>query len=485
MIDHPRHILSVLAALATATVAVSVPPVPVPPPSVGPDLVMSGLGSGNVGNDAGDVNGFGTTLWGSAAGVFGYSMNTAACNIGSSPLSWFEFTNQHPVFGTQVYRYRIVDGAGRFEQVGMSWLKHGTCGADAARCTDLVTPLQIPQTQGDCDGLGPFRTDLYGASMNGDQPMLGPRSEVNPWTGVFPFPYQLQQGQSGNQPFKRMQVNAADMAVGDTYIMEVVGIAPNEPPANRSNNYAYRMATLGGPNGTTFTLTGPTFSMQPAINAWRAIDAGVTITAASPLGGADGQVFLASRVTPVAADRWHYEYALFNMNLNAAVERFAVPAAPRLAVTNEGFRAPAYHSGEPYDNTPWSTARTPTTIEWNTPAFPTSPLNAGAIRWSTTANFRFDANAPPVAGTISLNTFTAAGTLPGTAFTISAPVPSTPPCRADLTGDGATNTADLTFFLGRFGQPASPPGSGADFNADGTVNTPDLTFFLGDFGCPN
>lgn len=58
----------------------------------------------------------------------------------------------------------------------------------------------------------------------------------------------------------------------------------------------------------------------------------------------------------------------------------------------------------------------------------------------------------------------------------------------DFNADGAISTPDLTFFLGRFGQPATPgtQAARADFNADGVVNTADLTFFLGRFGsaCP-
>ncbi|MFM9959213.1 MAG: hypothetical protein ACKVZJ_14205 [Phycisphaerales bacterium] len=60
-----------------------------------------------------------------------------------------------------------------------------------------------------------------------------------------------------------------------------------------------------------------------------------------------------------------------------------------------------------------------------------------------------------------------------------------PPCGgADFNNDGVVNTPDLTFFLGRFGQPATPgsPAERADFNASGTVDTPDLVFFLGRFG---
>lgn len=54
-------------------------------------------------------------------------------------------------------------------------------------------------------------------------------------------------------------------------------------------------------------------------------------------------------------------------------------------------------------------------------------------------------------------------------------------CRGDFNCDGSTNTADLTFFLGRFGAP-SPDGGGADINHDGAVNTADLTLLLGRFG---
>lgn len=65
----------------------------------------------------------------------------------------------------------------------------------------------------------------------------------------------------------------------------------------------------------------------------------------------------------------------------------------------------------------------------------------------------------------------------------ASPVP--PPCVGDLNADGNINTADLTAFLGRFGQSAPPPSPG-DFNNDGTVDTVDLVTFLGRFGsvCP-
>lgn len=56
-------------------------------------------------------------------------------------------------------------------------------------------------------------------------------------------------------------------------------------------------------------------------------------------------------------------------------------------------------------------------------------------------------------------------------------------CVGDLNADGQRNTADLTAFLGSFGQTVTPCSRG-DLNADGVVNTTDLTTFLGRFGVP-
>lgn len=56
-----------------------------------------------------------------------------------------------------------------------------------------------------------------------------------------------------------------------------------------------------------------------------------------------------------------------------------------------------------------------------------------------------------------------------------------PPCRADLTGDGVVDAADLAQLLGAWGT-AGPAG---DVNGDGTVNSADLGQLLGAWGpCP-
>lgn len=72
-------------------------------------------------------------------------------------------------------------------------------------------------------------------------------------------------------------------------------------------------------------------------------------------------------------------------------------------------------------------------------------------------------------------------TVPGDFVGVNLTIAFTPvPCTGDLNGDSAINTADLTAFLGQFGQ--SGTGLCADLNSDGVVNTADLVLFLGRFG---
>jgi hypothetical protein len=147
--------------------------------------------------------------YGGGGGFHGYAVGTTSCNIGDDELNWCNTTGcggglsskQHPVIAQNLYRLK----AGRFEQIGMSWLKHGffaTNKGNAQICkvgTSCITPpLGFEQ-------LGIGCTDTYWAGLNGDQP-LGRRSEVNATTSDFNFPYT-------NLPFSRVydqRVKVAD-----------------------------------------------------------------------------------------------------------------------------------------------------------------------------------------------------------------------------------------------------------------------------------
>ncbi len=316
-----------------------------------------------------------------------FSVGTVSCNIGTAPLNWFFNINQHPVIGQNMYRYR----GGQFEQIGMSWLKHGFFALSENLCSG-------GQCNGDPSGehLGPGCSDPYSAGLNGQQGNLGPRSEVNALTGAYPFPY-------GGAPVdsllsRRLQVDndnlSLAMNVGAQYFVEGQYVTPDDATGkNGSNNASYRkivVAPSGG--GYNISFSGEdTVRRLPAIHAWKAIDPQVQIT--SLLVPSEGYFTLGARVTDLGNGTWHYEYALHNLNSHQSGQSFSVPIFPGIILTNIGFHDVAYHSGEPYAQIPWQVQVTDDAITWSTDDFSVDP-NANALRWGTMYNFRFDANVP-------------------------------------------------------------------------------------------
>jgi hypothetical protein len=151
--------------------------------------------------------------------------------------------------------------------------------------------------------------------------------------------------------------------------------------------------------------------MQPAIQAWAAT--GATVNQLEPDPGNDGIWFMGYKVTNPSAGLWHYEYALFNMNLDRAIQSFNVPLNAGVNVNNSGFHAPPQHPGWAHDgtqgdagysSTPWSVTQASDSITWNTETFGQNQ-NANAIRWGTLHNFRFDADQPPDAANATVGFF--------------------------------------------------------------------------------
>src|SRR5207247_5698918 len=108
---------------------------------------------------------------------------------------------------------------------------------------------------------------------------------------------------------------------------------------NQYNNASYRRFNVSGTTSFTFTANGSTVRMNPAIKAW----AGATISQIEPDPGNDGIAFVGYKVTNPSAGVWHYEYAIYNQNLDRAIQSFAVPLGDGISVSNIGFHAPPQH----------------------------------------------------------------------------------------------------------------------------------------------
>ncbi len=397
----------IVAGLALcAGLASAVPPNPAPPISSGPDVVCSSIGSGSGQAPFGDTAGTATQKDGTIGAISAFSTGTVSCNIGNADAIWSSGDNRHPLIGTQIYRFRTVNGAGQMDMVGLNWLKHSFCAADETNCSQLTNPAGTTSGGAGCTWLGPFRTDYYWAGLNAAQDDLGPRSEVNPWTGSYLYPYQLGGfGATGNAIFKRTQVPHADLIAGAQYLFEVFYMATDEPVSNRYNNYSYRLANISGSGSSaTFTYSGPTQAMQTAVDAWRALESGVTKVSIDPSGVSDGRLTLGYKVTQTGPNTWHYEYLLHNMNNDAGVRSFSLPLDSNVVLTNVGFKDVTYHSGEPYSSTDWTFANGGGAASWSTQTFAQN-VNANALRWGTGYSFRFDANIGPTTGTLTLGMF--------------------------------------------------------------------------------
>jgi hypothetical protein len=110
-----------------------------------------------------------------------YAIGTTSCNIGTTQLQWQPMPSTlHPTIPQNMYRY----ANGRFEQIGMSWIKHGFCALQQTLCGTC-----IPAGSGCPTVLGIGCSDPYTASLNGDQADLKSRRGVNASTGVFASNY--------------------------------------------------------------------------------------------------------------------------------------------------------------------------------------------------------------------------------------------------------------------------------------------------------
>jgi hypothetical protein len=346
--------------------------------------------------------------FGSDGTQVGLAVATTSCNNGDQPLDWFQLPQtDHPVIPQNLYRMAGgADNTQRFEQIGQSWLKHAFFALEDTVCNTCNT--NNCQTG---SHLCPGCSDPYSANLNGDQSQIGSRAWVNPFTGNFPSTANEHGGHNHNGVSHRILVEADDLNTtlnpGASYFAEAQYVTPHEfawcqahpTECNMYNNASYRKYLVSGTTNFSFSPDGETARMQPAVTAW----SGATVNRMEPDPGNDGIWFMGYKVTNPSAGVWHYEYALFNENLDRAIQSFSVPLGPGVNVSNIGFHAPPQHPGwandgtfnsQGYNSTPWTPTQNADSLTWSCETF-VQNQNANAIRWGTLYNFRFDADQPP------------------------------------------------------------------------------------------
>lgn len=498
----PWIVLTSFSAVWLAFGAVRADPRPVPPEARG--QVAAGLGEeladlmgddvppgderlalgGGVGPDMTFCQLYGLGQHGRSGDIVGLSEGTTSWNIGDQDLIWFNIPDEeHPFIVMNLYRLM----GDRFEQIGQSHIKHGFYALGNHQCGGPPCSYEPGHSQGNWLGTG--CTDTYGPGLNASQSGLGPRYEVNPWTGYWFYPGSHMQGGHSHdgQIDHRLQVHDSDLNPPEnpdaTYYAEGYYVILDDTDVMNSASWKPVTINSGSPGnqwvfGMTSSGTMPTSGF--ALKAWARSQQSIlaqeipVVEFVSP----DGRCQLGAKATDLGGGQWHYEYALLNIDMDRQVGSFSIPIPPNAEVSNVGFHAVEHHgesvnTADPdavaIDNAPWATEVSTEAVTWSTTTNP--------VRWGTLYNFRFDANAPPDDTVVTLGMFRAGTPDIVTGSTVGplACQPTTP----DFDGDGYVGAADLAQLLGAWGPCVCCP---ADLDGDGDVGASDLALLLGAWG---
>jgi hypothetical protein len=355
---------------------------------------------------------------GSAGSQVGLGVATTSCNNGDQPVDFYALPDtDHPFFPQNFYRMSGgADNTVRFEQIGQAWIKHAF-GADELDDCDLgCNTNNCTQFSQLCPGCA----DPYLADENGTYSLLGSRAWVNPFTGAMPSTAADHSGHVHDGVSHRIRVNVDDLNTtlntGASYFAEAAYLTPQEyawcqthpGQCNMYNNASFRKFLVTGTTNFSFSPVGQTVRMQPAIMAWT----GATVNQIQPDPGNDGISFVGYKVTSPAPGVYHYEYAVYNENLDRSIQSFRVPVGVA-NISNIGFHAPPQEPGwandgtfnnQGYSSTPWAVTQDSDSITWNSETFAQNQ-NANAIRFGTLYNFRFDADQPPQSANATVGFF--------------------------------------------------------------------------------
>ena len=423
----------------------------------------------------------GTTYPGGEVGV---SFQNGLCNPGSMTIEWrAPMLEDHPKFSFMVARLQND----RVIQVSdWSYCKHaflslndpGTCGT----CTNTASAQQMYVG---C-------SDVYGNGNNGDRNYLGPPAEIDPWLGTWNHTGSYfdqgdpNVGAPGNNDGARSTINTnsdpvknrvtikeADLQAiaSGSLFFQIQVIHQGEPAVNRDNNIMSRPFNLNW-SGTAWSanttgLSGATHGSL--LTRWP----GAQLDTAGN-GNDDGRFLVASKVTGPVNGRWHYEYAVHNLDNSRGGATFRLPVCSTGAVENLGFRDIDQNLLND-----WTATVASGEIAWSAPA--NNPQN-----WNMLFNFWFDSDVAPIAGSASIDQ----ARIGAGALTVAVPtqVPGLQPSvylgagcgtpAVDLRANGIANAGNAAFAIEVTSAPATGVFAFYSFAPANVLVAPGCTQFL-------
>ncbi len=430
-----------------------------PIPSSGQDLII------------GDSNNL--VMVGREGSQASFGSESVMCNGGTEPLDWFANPDpRHPMMAFNIFRL----DSDRLIQIGGSWIKHGWSSAQADACGFGCNPSPTSTYTGvGC-------SDTYGAAGNAAQINMGPRSEIDPWSGGFVYEGSYLQSDAGpwDQVEQRLTVEDDDLDPtlhpGSTWISEVSVVHPGD--IDHTTNHAWEPIGVSGSPGGNWSMD---MSAESQLGTVQAAWPGASIEVVQPVPAIDGRCYLAHKVTDNGDGTWHYEYSIYNHDMGRNAGSFMIPVAANVEVTNIDFFAPTIHNVF-FSNDDWTAVRDAEGITWSTTDH-ASGASANPIRWGFLYNFGFDADAAPETGIAILGVHSPSA-IPFIEAEVATP-PTAPPApllrRGLCNPDGLFDIADAVFLLGYLFSAGDVPlcEDACDSNDDGSLDIGDGISMLG------
>ena len=431
------------------------------------DVTTVFVGEDNYGGGGSDIE-----YYGQSSGVTGWAAGTTACNLGDIVAPWYGGTNEAPVIATNMYRYY----EGRFECIGISWLKHSFCAISEPGCADC-------QPTG-CNTLGVGCADTYWADLNADAD--APRSEINASTGEYIYPFN--NAPSGPSSIRgKVQIFPDDINTAlnpnAKYWVEGQYVVTGESDFGTTLNNASATA-IRFPSLSNCQRSDDTLHQMPAVMLWPTVDPSATVVEViteeigpGGSGSVDGLLHVGHSANDNGDGTYHYEFLVHNQNSHRSVGSFSIEVPDCVEISNVEYRGPRYHSGETISNDAWSWTHENGLLTFSTDAHTSqNDMTGPAIRWATMANFRFDANAAPDVGDVEVGLWRAGPGAPSISLLAAVPVCDDTGCPEDLNGNGGIDVDDILAAVGAWG------GADGDVTGDGQTNVDDILAIIALFG---
>lgn len=353
-------------------------------------------------------------------GRVGLAASTTSCNTGDVDVPWFGPMDEgHPLIGLTMFRLEND----RLEMIGRNYMKHGFFALDQSDCDPCPSNGNGDYLLVDC-------ADTYSAFNNASRFYLGPREEVNPFTGdwtacgsFFDEPGapdgDCDRDYNGTEPNEvnhRLEVEESDLnRPGATFFYEGIYVVPNDD--DRTNNIAHRelanVSYNAGSGDWQFQdLSDNPLEPQvprpgPVVTTWG--DGYTTVTVPG-----DGDVILAHRTTDLGGGWWEYDYVLYNRDSARALYSLEIPVN-NVNVQNVFFRDIDQDAGNQ-----WTSTVAGGVLRFETDDFATDP-NANSLEYQVAYNFRFEAQSEPTMASAAAGIFRPGS---GTSIALTTAIPN-------------------------------------------------------------